>query len=70
MSYASFKLSKEGSIFGLSIVLAHLCTVLHNDVTSCERVKVLLPHVCNVLVTCNITNTIGKRYFIFYSNLL
>jgi len=39
MSYASFKLPKERSIFSLSIVLACICAVVRNGVTRHERVN-------------------------------
>jgi len=39
MSYASFKLPKERSIFSPSIVLARICAVVRNAVTHREIVK-------------------------------
>jgi len=39
MSYASFKLPKERSIFSLFIALARMHAVVCKDVTRLERVK-------------------------------
>jgi len=39
MSYTSFKLPKERSIFSLSTVLARIRAIVRNDVTGLERIK-------------------------------